>query len=101
MWSCTDWEISGIVDRCVAIVNELVTNAVTHTSGTPVLLLTYQDRGLAVAVHDTSSVVPPAESVAAGQGGYGLRVVEELSETWGVTLNQDGKTVWALVRPGP
>jgi hypothetical protein len=49
--------------------------------------------GLAVAVRDSSSVVPPAVSVAERLGAYGLRVVEELSESWGATVNEDGKTV--------
>ncbi|MDT7578179.1 MAG: hypothetical protein QOH17_4512 [Pseudonocardiales bacterium] len=99
--ACTDWEISGMNDRCVAVANELVTNAVTHTAGRPLLLLTYQDRGMTVAVRDTSSVLLPAVSVAEQQGSYGLKVIQELSESWGVTPHEDGKTVWALVRPGP
>lgn len=99
--ACADWEVKGINDRCVAIANELVTNVVTHTSGRALLVLTYQDRGVTVAVRDESSVMPPAVSVAEKQGAYGLRVVEELSESWGVTRHDGGKTVWALVRPGP
>jgi hypothetical protein len=99
--ACADWEVKGIDDRCVAVANELVTNAVTHTAGRPLLVLTYHDRGMTVAVRDSSSVVPPAVSVAEKQGAYGLRVIEELSESWGVTRHEEGKTVWALVRPGP
>lgn len=99
--ACTDWDISGMDDRCVAVANELVTNAVTHTAGRPFLLLTYQDRGMTVAVRDTSSAALPAVSVAEQQGSYGLKVVQELSESWGVTPHEDGKTVWALVRPVP
>lgn len=99
--ACADWKLDGIPDRCVAIANELVSNAVTHTAGKPLLLLTYQDRGLTVAVRDSSSVVLPSVAVAAQRGAYGLRMVEELSDSWGVTRHDDGKTVWALVRSSP
>lgn len=45
--------------------------------------------------------MPPAVSVAEKHGAYGLRVVEELSESWVVTRHDGGKTVSALMRPGP
>jgi hypothetical protein len=40
-------------------------------------------------------------AVAEQQGSYGPMVVQELSESWGVTPHEDGKTVWAPARPGP
>jgi len=97
--ACLDWEIGAIDDRCAAVVSELVTNATQHGGGRLVLLLTLDERGLTIGVQDGSAVEPVAPSLAVERGGFGMRVVEELSESWGVLHHQDGKTVWALVRP--
>ena len=97
--ACADWEISGSDDRCAAVVNELVTNATQHGGGRLILMLTFDERGLTIGVRDGSAEEPVPPSVAVERGGFGMRVVEELSESWGVLRHQDGKTVWALVGP--
>jgi len=91
--ACSDWSIDGFEDCCV-VVNELVTNAVEHAGGARALSLTYDHRGLTIAVQDGSTTVPPK---AVGPQSYGLRVVQELSKSWGVLRHDDGKTVWASV----
>jgi anti-sigma regulatory factor (Ser/Thr protein kinase) len=96
---CADWEITEIEDRCAAVANELVTNATQHGGGRMVLLLTLDERGLTIGVQDGSAAEPVSPSVAVERGGFGMRVVEQLSESWGVLRHQDGKTVWALVQP--
>jgi hypothetical protein len=95
--ACSDWSIDGVDDCCV-VVNELVTNAVEHAGGARALLLTYDHRGLTIAVQDGSTAVPPKPP---GPPPCGLRVVQELSRSWGVLRHDDGKTVWASVASSP
>jgi anti-sigma regulatory factor (Ser/Thr protein kinase) len=91
--ACSDWSISGVED-CCAVVNELVTNAVQHAGGARALLLTYDHRGLTISVQDGSTVMP---SKSLGPQPSGLRMVQELSKSWGALRHDDGKTVWASV----
>jgi anti-sigma regulatory factor (Ser/Thr protein kinase) len=78
------------------VVSELATNAVRHSrEPIEVISLLTRDR-LVVAVHDPS----PAHPVLAGadhwnESGRGLVIVEAVSETWGVRVQDDGKTVWS------
>lgn len=98
--ACEDWDLDAADGGAELVVNELVSNAVVHAGGRPVLVLTHDDRGLTVAVRD-ASVRTPAVPPDPGPGAaLGLRVVAQLSEHWGVTPHGDGKTVWALLRPG-
>jgi hypothetical protein len=96
--ACLDWSVDPDTAQAAVIVgNELVSNAVQHAPGASRLVLTADDRGLGVAVHDPGAAVP---LVAAR--GYGLGLVEAQSSAWGVTRHVAGKTVWALLRgPAP
>ncbi|GAA2880617.1 ATP-binding protein [Pseudonocardia halophobica] len=97
--ACEDWEIPGdAADRASIVVNELVTNAVQHTTGPGDLSLAHSRRGLWISVRDGSSARPVLTVEAEG---LGLRAVAELSRTWGVTPLQTGKSVWALVSDEP
>jgi hypothetical protein len=95
--ACADWSIDGVEDCCV-VVNELVTNAVEHAGGARGLLLTYDHRGLTISVQDGSTILP---SKTLGPQPSGLRLVQELSKSWGALRHDDGKTVWASVLPTP
>ena len=95
--ACADWSIDGVEDCCV-VVNELVTNAVEHAGGARALLLTYDHRGLTISVQDGSTILP---SKTLGPQPSGLRLVQELSTSWGALRHDDGKTVWASVLPTP
>ena len=98
--ACKDWGVENELRRAETIANELVTNAVVHTSGRSALVLSHDHRGLTVAVWDagTSDVVALTTAVVPADS-FGLRIVEELSDHWGVTPHDDGKTVWALIAP--
>jgi anti-sigma regulatory factor (Ser/Thr protein kinase) len=85
-------------------VSELVTNAVLHAGIGPddelELEVTIEDSGLLrVAVSDTGSgFEPPAPSVD-GTGGWGLFIVDRLSERWGVE-RRGGTRVWFEIGRG-
>jgi hypothetical protein len=98
--ACSDWQIREEVDdRSTVVVNELVTNAVQHAGGQPTLLLTCDDRGFTVGVRDGSSRLPVLPACDPHPATFGLLMVQELSESWGVTPHAIGKTVWALLCP--
>lgn len=74
------------------MVSELVTNALLHGIGTISLHIDVEPAGLRVEVSDGGNVaVSPTPSPGA-HGGWGLRIVEELADEWGVL---EGSTrVW-------
>ncbi len=81
------------------VIAELVTNAVVHAR-TPARLIGQREPGyVRIEVHDDSSERPNPHRVGTGQGGFGLTIVERLSESWGWNSQPaGGKVVWALVR---
>ncbi|MCP9986354.1 MULTISPECIES: ATP-binding protein [Streptomyces] len=88
-------------EDAVLLVSELVANAVLHTGAREVGLRMYRLRGgrIRVEVRDPSRGLPclmPARGTDVG--GRGLRVVDELSERWGVDLLPRGKSCWFELR---
>ncbi|GAB3144819.1 ATP-binding protein [Amycolatopsis sp. NPDC004378] len=75
------------------VVDELVGNAYRHSAAPSRLRVTREPRGLLVEVADGDDSV---EQVASGDG-HGLRLVDQLSNAWGVRATREGKVVWALV----
>lgn len=99
------------VQNAVLVASELLTNAVRATPERPVSLrLALADDGLRVEVWDTSPVRPeasapdlsipemPVPDDAPDPGGWGLGIVEFLSEERGVRAEFEGKSVWALLK---
>jgi anti-sigma regulatory factor (Ser/Thr protein kinase) len=80
------------------LVSELVTNAVKYgpEEGEIRLIVGIEDTRLRVTVHDTGAgplpAMRPLERLPHQGGGHGLRLVEKISDRWGV---QRGSTrVW-------
>ncbi|MFF3915489.1 SpoIIE family protein phosphatase [Streptomyces sp. NPDC001852] len=96
-----------LVDDAMAIVSELVTNAVVH-AGTDVEVdwLLEETGAFVVEVGDRHPSRAPRDPLG-GEGPYdtpeygrGLRLVTTLAESWGVTYRAGAKTVWARLPPG-
>lgn len=91
----------GGVEAAVLVTSELVTNACRHTSGVVSLRLIWNGRALTIAVDDKGgdaglpAIVPISER--GGHGGFGLGVVDQLSDMWGTSCHRYGKTVFARV----
>src|SRR5436190_22081414 len=75
------------------MVSELVTNAVLHGIGAITLRIDVEADAVRVEVADEGNVaVAPSPAPGAHGGGWGLRIVEQLADDWGII---DGSTkVW-------
>jgi anti-sigma regulatory factor (Ser/Thr protein kinase) len=71
-------------DDAALMVSELVTNALRHGVGVISLQIDIQPAGLWIEVSDEGEArLSPGPSPGA-HGGWGLRIVEELADEWGV-----------------
>jgi anti-sigma regulatory factor (Ser/Thr protein kinase) len=95
--SCDGWNL----EEGLLVLSELVTNAVRHSGGRPsdtvrVQVSAEADR-VTISVHDpgrSNSGVLPAGAGDRELGGWGLRIVEQLAQRWGVD-RPGGCLVWA------
>jgi anti-sigma regulatory factor (Ser/Thr protein kinase) len=90
-----DW-----LDAAMAVVSELVTNAVRHGGGEIVVDVEAYGREAVVSVSDGSSVVPRRREPD-GTGGLGLAIIEALTTRWHVESHEGGKRVRARLHPCP
>ncbi|GGW18353.1 hypothetical protein GCM10010501_45090 [Streptomyces libani subsp. rufus] len=96
-----------LADDAMAVVSELVTNAVVHAGTDVQVEWRLEETGaFVVEVHDQHPSRAPRDATA-GEGPYGtpeygrgLRLVATLAESWGVTYRAGAKTVWARLPPG-
>jgi two-component sensor histidine kinase len=84
----------------VLMVSELVTNAVVHGVGAISLRIDAGADTVRIEVADEGNIAIPPSPQPSAHGGWGLRIVEQLADDWGVL---DGSTrVWfRLGRPHP
>jgi anti-sigma regulatory factor (Ser/Thr protein kinase) len=78
------------------VVSELATNAVIH-AGTPFSVsVCFDGSTIRISVHDWSSTaLVVRDAPPSALSGRGLRLVEAVTQDWGVDSAADGKTVWA------
>jgi anti-sigma regulatory factor (Ser/Thr protein kinase) len=87
------------------LVSELVTNAVRHANLAPgdviLLVIDVEDRVLRVEVHDPGGgFVPRAPAPdPARPSGWGLYLVEELADRWGVDSDEQTLVWFEVDRP--
>jgi anti-sigma regulatory factor (Ser/Thr protein kinase) len=106
MW---EWKVNkDTADEALAVVSELVTNAVTstqvHRVRAPVCLRVLGDEAsVLILVWDATMPAPvPAPASPEAEHGRGLAIVESLSVHWGWYFSPGrpgGKVVWALMSP--
>lgn len=65
------------------VVSELVTNAITHASGCPLLVAGVTGEVVRVEVCDTSEWPPVPNAVVGMEHGRGLVIVDALCVSWG------------------
>ncbi|MET8755185.1 ATP-binding protein [Streptomyces sp. NPDC004667] len=90
-------------DDALLVASELVTNACRHTSGPTRLTSCWhpEQQSFTISVFDPSPAMPrPApEDERGAHGGYGIHLVDHLSDRWCVVASPDagGKSVSATV----
>jgi anti-sigma regulatory factor (Ser/Thr protein kinase) len=85
----------GSLQDAVLVTDELVTNAVTHTQAECVLECQVLDATLRLAVHDRDPTPAVPNNTPGRHGGYGLRIIDALSQKWGNEPEPTGKVIWA------
>lgn len=96
----TEHWYAGDVDAVMLVVSELVTNSAIHAGTDIVVSVFFDHRRVNLTVHDGEAAPPTIrDCLAVGEvGGYGLRIVDELSDSWG--WHEDiggGKSVWCAL----
>jgi Histidine kinase-like ATPase domain len=90
-WGCSPG------DDVLLVLSELVTNAVEHAGGAARIVVQNSDGIVTIVVHDANPVAPAMRSRPDESGGFGLRIVDQLTIEWGWTPAFGGKQVWAEV----
>lgn len=79
------------------MIDELVGNAYQHATAVRELRVTRAAGNVLVEVSDCDPDITSVRESRTESGGYGLRLVSQLSLDWGARADSDGKVVWALV----
>ena len=80
------------LDTAVLLISELVTNAVLHGTGQIRLIIDLDGDGGRFAVADEGEGTPVVSEAPGPDGGWGLRLVGQLSSRWGVL--EERTQVW-------
>ncbi|GGS89692.1 ATP-binding protein [Planobispora rosea] len=93
------WGAEDLVDDCVLIVSELVTNAVRHGGAACVLRLGGDGVQVYGELFDPGRGAPRMrEAGMDATGGRGLQIVDALADDWGVSWPESGgKIVWFVL----
>ncbi|MFP3914790.1 MAG: ATP-binding protein [Actinomycetota bacterium] len=99
------WEVRRFVEEALAgvsrledivlIASELAANVIRHARTEFSVRIRREGEIVRLEVSDGSSVVPAMEELT--ESTRGLRMVETISERWGIEPSPGGKTVWAEV----
>ncbi len=93
-------EADGELRESVLLVaSELVTNAIQAAQKCTVSAWFLADVGaVRIDVTDTSRGLPAIRPLGDGRaGGYGLRIVDQISTRWGVVEHEVGKMTWTEI----
>jgi anti-sigma regulatory factor (Ser/Thr protein kinase) len=85
-----------LVERAELLISELVTNAVVHGAGDPLVVIDVHSDCVHVEVHDADPTpsLTPLHVDAYSEHGRGLAIVDALASSWGVASQDAGKAVW-------
>ncbi|MER5807874.1 ATP-binding protein [Streptomyces sp. NPDC002033] len=86
----------------LTVTTELVSNARRHAGGVTAFRVTADCGAVVVEVSDASARPPVTEPWAPRiPGGFGWRLVNHLADSTDVHVHRHGKTVSAVLTPGP
>lgn len=93
--ACTAWHRREVAATAALIATELVANVVRHAHTKMEITVGLREGQMCLTVRDGSRRLPrPADPSITDAGGRGLRLVRELTDSWGVLPVSDGKVVW-------
>jgi serine/threonine-protein kinase RsbW len=96
---CLDaWGLSSERETFELVVSELFTNAVRHGDGAVSVGLSFDGDVIRVEVADEGGgrpVIRPLDVSGDAPGGWGLRLVGQLSDDWGADVGEGRTVVWA------
>jgi serine/threonine-protein kinase RsbW len=93
---------TATADAVELLVSELATNSIKHADTAFELAVDHNPREVIVEVTDDGPGDPiPRDPAPTDPTGRGLRIVETMSDKWGVRHAGETKTVWFLVRTAP
>ncbi|MBO3742859.1 ATP-binding protein [Actinoplanes flavus] len=99
--ACAGWQRSEVTATAALVATELVANVVRHAHTSMDFTLRLRGGRLIVAVRDRSRRMPRTlDPAVTDSGGRGLRLIRDLTETWGVLPVVDGKVVWSRLAAG-
>jgi anti-sigma regulatory factor (Ser/Thr protein kinase) len=81
-------------ERAELLVSELVTNVVHHVGSDMIVRCTRRGPRIRIEVTDPSAMPPEITGAPSAGGGYGLRIIEALADSWGFDAHERGKSVW-------
>ena len=87
-------------ERAELLVSELVSNVVNHVGADMVVRCSRRGDRIRIEVTDPSAVPPQMTGVPSAGGGYGLRIIEALAESWGYDTGERGKSIWFEIADG-
>jgi anti-sigma regulatory factor (Ser/Thr protein kinase) len=85
-------------ERAELLVSELVTNVVHHVGADMIVRCSRRGDRVRIEVTDPSAVPPLITGAPDAGGGYGLRIIEALADSWGYDAGERGKSVWFEMR---
>lgn len=93
--ACSNWQQRELAATAALIATELVANVVRHAHTTMEFTMGLRNGRMCLTVRDGSRRLPrDVEPSVQDAGGRGLRLVRELTDSWGVLPVSDGKVVW-------
>jgi anti-sigma regulatory factor (Ser/Thr protein kinase) len=90
-----------VIERALLITSEAVTNAVIHAAAAITIEALVANDTLRVMVEDGNDDMPTAGAPRGARGGFGMHIIDELADSWGVAPRDDGKAVWFEISLAP
>ncbi|HEY4451710.1 MAG TPA: ATP-binding protein [Solirubrobacteraceae bacterium] len=90
------------LDAVELMVSELATNCVQHAESDFEIAVSVSEPDIRIEARDTGEGRPTPRSPAPTEPtGRGLRIVEAMSDSWGIVPGARGKTVWFTIARRP
>jgi anti-sigma regulatory factor (Ser/Thr protein kinase) len=90
------------LDAIELMVSELATNCIQHANSDFEIAIEISQPEIRIEARDTGEGRPaPRSPTPSEPTGRGLRIVEAMSDDWGVVRSSSGKTVWFTIASHP